>query len=63
LRSCKNDPVLDQVKYVVLTAHHDVEVTERMQRLGADRILHKPLHKTELLLAVVELLGGTHADG
>jgi two-component system invasion response regulator UvrY len=56
-RSCHEDPELRDMKVVVLTAHHDDEVTERLRGMGASAVLFKPVECQVLVETVRGLLG------
>jgi len=55
-RSCHEDATLRRAHLVVITAHHDDEITTRLQRMGASRILHKPFNPQTLMDLIQELL-------
>lgn len=57
VRSCREDAVLSKAKIIVITAHHDDDVQEKLTRLGADAFLHKPFEPQVLLDAIQGLLG------
>jgi two-component system, chemotaxis family, chemotaxis protein CheY len=56
VRSCREDATLNKAKIIVITAHHDDDVQERLSRLGANAFLHKPFEPQALLDAIKELL-------
>lgn len=56
VRACREDPVLQEVRILVCTAHRDDEVQERMERMGVMGYLHKPFEPQALLDAVASLL-------
>lgn len=57
-RVCGDDPDLKGMKTIVLTAHHDDEVNERLLNLGVSHVLFKPANPQELAIKVTELIGG-----
>jgi DNA-binding response OmpR family regulator len=46
------------MKTIVLTAHHDEEVTTRLMGMGVAAVLFKPVDPGELAAKVTELLAG-----
>jgi len=56
VRACREDPTLKEVPILVLTAHHDDEVRERLERMGALGFLHKPFEPQTLQAEVERLL-------
>jgi CheY-like chemotaxis protein len=56
VRACKEDPILQNVRILVITAHHDEDVLERLNRLGVDQVFHKPFDAKALVDAVETLL-------
>lgn len=56
VRTCHQDDALKDMKLVVLTAHHDDDVEERLQRVGVAAILHKPVVPETLQAALNDLL-------
>ncbi len=59
VRACREDPALKEVPILVLTAHHDDAVQERLERMGALAFLHKPFEPQSLQEEVERLLEGT----
>jgi len=55
-RVCREDSDLKDMKTIVLTAHHDDEVTERLKAMGVSQVLFKPVDPGELAAAVTEVL-------
>jgi len=55
-RVCREDSDLKDMKTIVLTAHHDDEVTERLKAMGVSQVLFKPVDPGELDAAVTEVL-------
>lgn len=55
-RVCKEDADLQGMKTIVLTAHHDEEVTSRLMGMGVAAVLFKPVDPAELAAKVTELL-------
>ncbi|GLH71970.1 hypothetical protein GETHLI_04720 [Geothrix limicola] len=56
VRACFENPVLSRIKVLILTALHDEVMAGRMQKLGVDVILHKPIRHEDLTAAVDRLL-------
>lgn len=56
-RVCAEDADLKTMKMVVLTAHHDDEVEERLKLLGVSKVLFKPVEANALAEAVADQLG------
>lgn len=56
VRACYEDSRLSQVKVVMLTAHHEHELEQRMERLGVHAIVHKPVSPRQLVEAVAQAL-------
>jgi DNA-binding response OmpR family regulator len=56
VRTVREDLTLKTTKILVITAHRDEEVQERLSHLGADAFLHKPFEPQALVDAVQELL-------
>lgn len=59
VRACKDDPALQRMRILVLTAHVDKESDHVMKRLGVDGILRKPTAPADLQAAVATTLSGT----
>ena len=55
-RVCKEDPDLQTMKTLVITAHHDDEITTRLMTMGESAVLYKPVDAAELAAKVTELL-------
>lgn len=56
VRACFEHPVLAGIRVLILTALHDEVMAGRMQKLGVDVILHKPIRHEELTATVDRLL-------
>ena len=56
VRACFQDPELERVKVVMLTAHHDDEIRSRMEKLGVAMVLYKPVDPGTLAEAVASAL-------
>lgn len=56
VRTVREDPTFKKTKILVITAHRDDEVQDRLTHLGADAFLHKPFEPQALVDAVSELL-------
>jgi two-component system phosphate regulon response regulator PhoB len=57
-RACHEDPDLREMKVVMLTAHHDAEVTQRLRNMGVVAVLFKPVEAQVLAETVRDLLAG-----
>lgn len=55
-RICHEDPQLQQLRMLVLTAHRDEIITARLKHLGVSQVLFKPVEPGELQDAVAALL-------
>ncbi len=56
VRAFREDPVLKEIPVLILTAHHDDEVRERLERMGSLGFLHKPFEPQTLQAEVERLL-------
>jgi CheY-like chemotaxis protein len=56
VRACFERPELSGIKVIILTAFHDEDIAERMQKLGVACVLHKPILHGDLTLAVEQAL-------
>jgi len=56
VRVCFEDEALATIKVLMLTAHRDAELEQRMAKLGVRGFLHKPAGPAELNKAVAALL-------
>jgi len=56
VRTVREDAAMKGTKILVITAHRDDEVQERLTHLGADAFLHKPFEPQALVDAVDGLL-------
>jgi DNA-binding response OmpR family regulator len=56
-RVCREDTDLQDMKTLVLTAHHDDEITSRLMNMGVSAVLHKPVDAGALQAQVAELIG------
>ncbi|MBI4911118.1 MAG: response regulator [Acidobacteria bacterium] len=57
VRGCHEDPDLKDLKIVLLTAHREEEAQQRLENLGVQKVLHKPVDPKVLEEAVAALLG------
>jgi CheY-like chemotaxis protein len=56
-RVCHEDPDLRSMPVLVLTAHRDFEVTQRLRSMGVVEVLFKPVDPQDLTEAVQRLVG------
>ncbi len=56
VRACREDQSLKEVPILVITAHHDDEIQERLERMGHLGFLHKPFEPQTLQDEVERLL-------
>lgn len=56
VRACREDQNLKDIPILVITAHRDDEVRERLERLGSLGFLHKPFEAQTLQEEVERLL-------
>jgi CheY-like chemotaxis protein len=56
VRLCFQDEVLSAAKVVMLTAHHDEELEQRLEKLGVHSVLYKPISPADLSKAVAALV-------
>ncbi|NIP26737.1 MAG: response regulator, partial [Phycisphaerae bacterium] len=56
-RIVKNDPQLQSIPIVALTAHGDVEIEEAARRAGCDGFLHKPANVQQVRDMIRQFLG------
>ncbi len=56
VRACREDQALKDLPILVITAHRDEEVRERLQRMGQLGFLHKPFEPQTLQDEVERLL-------
>ena len=56
VRACREDPALRDISILVVTAHRDEEIRERLERLGGLGFLHKPFEPQTLQDEVSRLL-------
>lgn len=61
VRACFEDEVLASLKVVMLTAHHDIDLEGRMEKLGVHAVLHKPIGPSDLNRVVAALVAGPAA--
>jgi CheY-like chemotaxis protein len=57
VRACHEDSALAGMKIVLLTAHHEDEVHEGLEKLGVQLVLHKPVDPKAIEEIVSRLLG------
>lgn len=55
-RVCREDTDLQDMKIIVLTAHHDDEIHARLMAMGVSQVLFKPADPQELAVTVTRLL-------
>ena len=56
VRACHEDSALGSMKIVLLTAHHEDDVHDGLEKLGVQRILHKPVDPKAIEEAISHLL-------
>lgn len=56
VRACHEDQSLASIKVILLTAHHEEEILNRMVNLGVQHVLHKPVDPKVLEETVTRLL-------
>ena len=56
IRACHEDASLASIKVIMLTAHHEEEILNRMVNLGVQHVLHKPVDPKVLEETVTQLL-------
>lgn len=56
VRACREDQSLKELPILVITAHRDEEVRERLERMGLLGFLHKPFEPQTLQSEVERLL-------
>lgn len=56
VRACREDQSLKEIPILVITAHRDEEVRERLERMGLLGFLHKPFEPHTLQSEVERLL-------
>jgi CheY-like chemotaxis protein len=59
VRACREDQSLKEIPILVITAHRDEEVRERLERMGLLGFLHKPFEPQTLQSEVERLLAPT----
>jgi len=55
-RVCHEDPDLDSMRVLMLTAHRDEEVTRRLMNLGVAEVMFKPFEPQALVDTVAAIL-------
>nr|WP_320132790.1 response regulator [uncultured Holophaga sp.] len=55
-RSSHEDAALKKMRIIVITAHRDAEVEERLLRVGVSQVLHKPFNPQDLMDTIQSLL-------
>lgn len=55
-RAMREDPVLKEIRVIMISAHRDEEIQERLQRMGVDAFLTKPCEPQALVDQVEALL-------
>lgn len=61
-RVCREDKDLKDMKTIVLTAHHDDDVTERLLSMGVAQVMFKPVDPKDLVSKVIELMAAPAQD-
>jgi CheY-like chemotaxis protein len=56
VRACHEDPALEGMKIVLLTAHREDDIQDGLEKLGVQRILHKPVDPQTIQEVVSHLL-------
>lgn len=56
VRACREDPQLGQTRILVITAHRDEAVVDRLKSQGVSEVLFKPLQPAVLVATVASLL-------
>jgi CheY-like chemotaxis protein len=56
VRAFREDPILKEVRVLMISAHRDDEIQERLKRLGVDAFLPKPFEAQALVEIVQDLL-------
>jgi CheY-like chemotaxis protein len=56
VRACREDPNLKEIPILVITAHRDEEIQQRLERMGRLGFLHKPFEPQILQQEVERLL-------
>ena len=56
VRACREDETLSEVWIIVITAHRDDDVKQRLDRMGKVSFLHKPFESQALQAMVAEYL-------
>jgi two-component system phosphate regulon response regulator PhoB len=56
-RVCREDPELQAMRVLVVTAHRDEDVTERLLNLGVAAVMFKPFEPQALVDQVQAILG------
>ncbi len=59
VRACREDQALKEIPILVITAHRDEEIRERLERMGLLGFLHKPFEPQALQGEVERLLSPT----
>ena len=56
MRACREDQALKDIPILVITAHRDDEIRERLERMGLLGFLHKPFEPQTLQDEVERLI-------
>ncbi len=56
-RALREDPAFEGVRVIMISAHRDDEIQERLKRMGVDAFLSKPFEAQALVDHVEALLG------
>lgn len=56
-RAMREDPALKDIRIIMISAHRDEEIQERLRRMGVDAFLAKPCDPQVLVDQVEALLG------
>lgn len=59
MRVIREDPDMKEMPILVITAHRDEEIQDRLQRMGSLGFMHKPFDPPNLVEAVQQLLTAT----
>jgi CheY-like chemotaxis protein len=59
-RALREDPALKDIRILMISAHRDEEIQDRLTRLGVDAFLSKPFEAQALTELVEQLLRAEH---
>jgi CheY-like chemotaxis protein len=57
VRACHEDKNLEGMKIALLTAHHEDDIHDGLEKLGVQCVLHKPVDPKSIEEAIANLLG------